>query len=94
MPDKTIEEDLHQLILFALKTRDEKNLAEKEARGGEDPDRRLCPALEDFLVSSGFMLRLSLLDGSGKIMADAGDPGKKEKGIKELKRLIVQVLNT
>jgi hypothetical protein len=92
--DKKIEEDLHKLILFALKTRNEKKRTEMEMKGGENPDGGLSPELEEFLVSSGFMLRLSLLDSSGKIMTDASDPEKKVEGIKALKRLIVQVLNT
>jgi hypothetical protein len=92
--DKTIEEDVHELILFALKTRDERKLTGKKVKGEEDLDRGLGAKLEEFLISSGFMLRLSLLDSSGKIIAEASNPEKKAEGIKELKRLIFEVLNT
>jgi hypothetical protein len=92
--DKTIEEDLHKLILFALKTRDERKLSETKVKGGEDLDKGLSATLQEFLISSGFMLRLSLLNSSGNIMAGASDPEKKAEGIKELKKLIFEVLNT
>lgn len=90
MLDKTIGEDLHELISFALKTRDERKLAGKKVRMEEDLDEGLSAKLEE----SGFMLRLSLLDSSGKIIAEANDPGKRPEGIEELKKLIFKVLST
>jgi hypothetical protein len=46
------------------------------------------------LGESGFMLRLSLLDSSGKIIAEANDPVTRAEGIEELKKLIFKVLST
>lgn len=94
MTERVIKEDLNKLILFALKTRNERNLTKNKQNGGRNPDKELSAKLENYLVSSGFMLRLSLLDSSGKVIAEASDPIKKTEGINELKKLIFEILNS
>lgn len=94
MTERKIKEDLNKLILFALKTRNERNLTRSKQSGERNPDKELSKKLESYLMSSGFMLRLSLLDSSGKVIAEASDPIKKTEGIKELKKLIFEILNS
>jgi predicted regulator of Ras-like GTPase activity (Roadblock/LC7/MglB family) len=94
-PERTISRDLHTLLLFVVKTRDERTFAER--RGQERGDKlakELESHLEAYRKSSGLAVHLSIMDNSGMIIAQAKDPEKTQAYISEVEQLVSNVVNT
>ena len=89
-PARTIDTDLHRLIMLALKARDERKLAEQKrqelARKGGG---RLAMKLDECAKLGGVLSHLVVLDPNGEVLAQTG--GKLE-GIEELQQLITRVI--
>ena len=88
-PERTINKDLHTLLLLVVKTRDESISAQsREQKKGEDLTTRLTLQLEAFCKSSGLVVYLSIIDESGGIIARAQDTAKSQSLIAELEQLV------
>lgn len=91
--DRTVEKDLHRLILLALKERDERKLVEqkqKEGLGGFE--RGLGDELNTYRKESGFALHISILDNSGRVLAQTSDPEAKSEKFEELQKFLSKVV--
>ncbi len=87
--ERTINKDLHTLLLLVVKTRDEKVSAQsREQERGENLTKRLALQLETFCQSSGLAVYLSIMDKSGGIIARAQDTAKPQSNIAELEQLV------
>ncbi|MBM3153936.1 MAG: DUF4388 domain-containing protein [Chloroflexi bacterium] len=88
-PQRTISKDLHSLLLFVVKTRDERTFAErKDQQQGDELTKELAAQLETYRKSSGLAIHLSIIDNSGEIIAQASDPEKTQAYISELEQLV------
>ncbi|MEW6368161.1 MAG: DUF4388 domain-containing protein [Acidobacteriota bacterium] len=91
-PARTIDTDLHRLIMLALKARDERKLAEQKRqeeirRGGGN----LTMKLDEWVKLGGVLSHLAVMNPDGVVLAQTG--GKPE-GIEELRRLIPGVIRS
>lgn len=94
-PERTISKDLHNLLLLVVKTRDEKMFAERTGQEQEDRlAKELAEQLEAYRRSSGLAIHLSIIDNSGKIIAQAKDPEKTQAHISEVEQLMSNIVNT
>jgi len=92
-PVRTVEKDIHRLILLALKERDERWLAEQKKKEGlEDFYRELGEELEKYRTESGFALYIAILDNSGRVLAQSSDTGKKSEEFEELQKFLSKVV--
>lgn len=92
--ERTITRDLHTLLLFVVKRRDESFSAQRsEEERGEKLTEWLKLQLETFCRSSGLAVYLSIMDKSGGIRAQAQDPEKMQDLIGELEQLVSEVVN-
>jgi hypothetical protein len=92
--EKTINKDLHTLLLYVVKARDERLSARKN--GQEQVDKitgNLEAQLEAFRKSSDLATYISILNKSGQVIARAQNPEKPQVNISELEQLVTEVVN-
>lgn len=88
-PERTINKDLHTLLLLVVKTRDESVSAQsREQERGENLTKWLAQQLEAFCKSSGLVVYLSVIDETGGIVAQAQGPDSAQSLISELVQYI------
>lgn len=88
-PERTINKDLHTLLLIVVKTRDESISAlSREQQKGETITAWITQQLETFCKSSGLVVYLSVMDESGGVIARAQDTAKAQSLIAELEQLV------
>ncbi len=94
-PERTISKDLHSLLLLVVKTRDERTFAEQPGQEqGDKLAKELESQLEAYRKSNGVVTRLSIVDNSGKIISQAGDPEKTQAHASEVEQLVSNVVST
>jgi hypothetical protein len=87
--ERTINKDLHTLLLLVVKTRDENISAQsKKQERGEGLPKWLTQQLETFCKSSGLVVYLSIMDKSGGIIARAQDMANTQAFITELDQFV------
>jgi predicted regulator of Ras-like GTPase activity (Roadblock/LC7/MglB family) len=91
--ERTINKDLHTLLLLVVKTRDESVSAQsREQKKGENLTTWLTLQLEAFCKSSGSTVYLSIMDKSGIIIARAQDVARTQALVTELEQFVSDVV--
>ena len=92
-PERTINRDLHTLLLLTVKTRDESVSAQsREQVRGENLTRWLTLQLDTFCKSSGLAVYLSIIDKSGGIIARAQDVAKAQSFISDIEQFVTDAV--
>lgn len=93
-PARTITKDLHSLLLFIVKSHDEKMSAGRSDNGrGPRLIAEIGAQMEGYLRSGGLATYLSIIDGSGDTVTRAKNPEKTQEMIGEVERLISYTVN-
>jgi len=89
-PEVTIEKDLHRVIMWALKERDErKKISEEQVRKGQIPRSH---ELEKLVGESGTFVYASLIDSSGEAVCSSSLPGETGETITRLQKAVSALL--
>jgi predicted regulator of Ras-like GTPase activity (Roadblock/LC7/MglB family) len=81
---RTIELDLHRVVMLALKTRDEKRLEAQQHGVRDEPEGKMERLLRDFVHETPVAEHVSVLAFNGEVTAQAARDGVDNDGLDEL----------